>query len=216
MLGNKAEIDARVAAFGQLHARNCVKLRGDVLVFPDIRSCPLLDMFLCQMLRTKEQPNGCYYPSDGYRVVLRLLDGKVFLTEGGLPDVDTWTHARCETQRSIRALGFYSSSEACTEAERLLLGLRTEEDRRLVEGLLRFVAKDFYLVSTEEENCRVIEVTPELYSAGLTYIVDEWMQLDSDGCAEVTLLSIGDFVVLTNSGCYCIRGQEFWFTHRLI
>lgn len=77
--------------------------------------------------------------------------------------------------------------------------------------------KDLLLVTSAEESRRCVEITPDLYAAGITSCVDEWMEVDSNGEAEETRLNVGDFLIVNEAGnsVYCIRRDEFLETHSL-
>ena len=77
--------------------------------------------------------------------------------------------------------------------------------------------KDLLLVTSNEERRRCVEITPDLYAAGITSCVDEWMEIDSNGEAEETRLNPGDFLIVNEAGnsVYCIRRDEFLETHSL-
>lgn len=69
------------------------------------------------------------------------------------------------------------------------------------------------IMHKEKRQC--IEVTQELYDAGLTDCVDEWMTVDEDGYAKLTSLNVGDFLIVTNKGVYRIQREKFLQTYVL-
>ena len=223
MSKNKISTDAFISTFVK-YAEGYTKLRMDNVVLPDLRSCSLLNMVLSQVVKTKEQPDGCAYDSEEFRVVLRMLDGKVLYSakkdeeikdkeKKVLPDAYCWKHSKVEGAKAVKNIGWYSISGRWN-AKKFLKTLATQDDANMVCELLSFIHAPFLLVTTDEEDRRVIEVTQELYDADLTYVVDEWMRLDENGDANETQLNVGDFIVVSNNGYYCIRRDEFQVTHR--
>ena len=71
------------------------------------------------------------------------------------------------------------------------------------------------LISSQEEFRFCIEITPELYNAVITFCVDEWMEVDENGEAEITHLNIGDYLIVSENrdSVYCIRHDEFVETY---
>ena len=90
------------------------------------------------------------------------------------------------------------------------------EERKMMADMFASLNKDLLLVRTPAEDRICIEVTQELYDAGITYCVDEWMDADADGMAEATQLSVGDFLIVTNDGVYRIEKDVFIETHELV
>ena len=210
---NKSKNYEMVRNLADGRIQSWTKVRMDNIVLPDMRQCRLLNAILAQVVKTKEQPTGCSYDSASFRVVLRLLDGKVLLEEGGMPDSYCWKHSKVEGAKTVKAIG-YKTEETASTSEEFLSKLNSSNDQEMVRELLQFVNADFLLVTTDEESRKVLEVTQELYDAGLTAIVDEWMDVDADGNAQETELNVGDFLVVTNDGYYCIRRAEFLITHK--
>ncbi len=86
--------------------------------------------------------------------------------------------------------------------------------KKLAKNSIRQCTKRKLGNSHEEEQC--IEVTQQLYDAGLTDCVDKWMPADEDGYAKLTSLNVGDFLIVEDEGVYCIRREEFLQTYVLV
>ena len=217
---NVSKVNALVNFFAETNAFSATKKEMLNLLGPDPRNCILYHLSHVQQLKTKEHKDGCPYPAEKFRVVYRFIDGKVFLkNEDKQPDVYAWKHEKLEnlykkTPEAIQVLG-YMSEEAAKNSETFLSSLATDEDRAMVENYLRYINDDYLLVTTPEEDRIVMEVSQEMAAAGLTAIVPDYVDPDENGEAEGIPVAIGDFLVLTNNGCYMIGRDEFLATHKL-
>jgi hypothetical protein len=95
----------------------------------------------------------------------------------------------------------------------VISNITNPEERTMMADMFASWNKDLLLVTTPAENRKCIEITQELYNAGVTACVDEWMDVDSDGNSEATILNVGDFLIVSNDGIYCIRRAEMFETH---
>ena len=146
------------------------------------------------------------YEAD-YRPVIQLLDYSLFNDKGEI-NAFAWS-PKDFTKKAKKPL--VMKGEKCSVARMLLKTIKTPKERELVAGLLR-LGLEILLVETPEEEREVIEVTQDLYNAGVTEIVNSW-----DNEAEnpvVTALEIGDRLVVEGDLFYCIRKDVFEKTHR--
>lgn len=197
----------------QTRVRACVKLPIDNIVFPQWSDIGLIGMMFRQSVKTKEQPAGNIYDETQFQTVLRILDGKVLMNDQ--PDCYCWKLSKLQTATDIRPIGV-NSSEAIVNMCYLLNTITQDNEKLLLADMFASMRKDLLWVKTPAEQRSYVEVTQDLYDAGLTYCVDEWMEEDENGCAEETKLSVGDVLIITNYGMYCIRHDEFWETHQPI
>ena len=212
---NKEKTTALILSLGNI--RLCTKLSLDNIVFPKWSDLGLLGMIFSQKVKTKEQPNGCDYDEATFQVVLRVIGGKVFMT-GGRPDAYAWKQDKLlklmADPKNIRLVGT-NSAQAVINLADVLGTIENEQEKKTVADMFCSLKKDLLLVRTEAENRRCIEVTQELYDAGVTACVDSWMDVDENGEAEATQLNIGDFLIVEGQYVYCIRHDEFVLTHEL-
>lgn len=213
MRKNKNDFVENISIIAAEQAKKCTKLPMDNLVMPRFGELsPLFAMLFQQVVVTKEQPNGCNYDKDTYHVVLRVIDGKVLID--GKPDAYAWKHSKVEGAES-RPIG-WGARKSIENLTEFLLTIKDLDERDLVAGFLDTFRKDFLLVHTGSEERMCVEVTEDLYhNYGLKYCVDEWMETDENGMAEATELNIGDFLIITDAGAYCIRRTEFLLTHTM-
>lgn len=195
----------------------CKKLQIDNIVFPKWSDLGLLGMIFTQKIKTKEQPDGCDYPEATYQVVMRILNGKVFMT-GGRPDSYAWKQDKVlkaiSNPSDIRLIGTNSASAVLNLAE-ILSTISDMEEKKVFADMFCSLNKDLLLVTTPEESRLCVEITSELYETGLTHCVDSWMTVDENGDADATALNIGDYLIIENENVYCIRHDEFVETHAL-
>jgi hypothetical protein len=213
---NKAEATAKIHAMADKHTSPCVKLPLQNIVFPKWSDLGLLGMIFAQKIKTKEQPLGCDYDEAVYQVVMRVINGKVLMT-GGRPDAYTWRQSKVEDVLSdpskIRLIGTNSAAGLVALSE-ILATIADADERMIFADMFCNLKKDRLLVKTDAEERRCIEVTQDLFDAGLTVCVDSWMTPDENGEAEATQLSVGDFLIVEKDGSvYCVRRDEFAETH---
>lgn len=137
---------------------------------------------------------------------------------GGRPDSYAWKQKKVEglvaNPTKLQLIGT-NSAQAVINLADILGTIENEQEKKAVADMFCNLNKDLLLVRTEAENRRYIEVTQELYDAGVTACVDSWMEPDENGEAEATQLNIGDFLIVEGQYVYCIRRDEFLETHVL-
>ena len=216
---NKEKTTKTILATIDSYIRPCVKLQLDNIVFPKWSDLGLLGMMFSQKVKTKEQPLGCDYDEATYQVVMRVINGKVLMT-GGRPDAYTWTHSKVadtlKKQTEIRLIGTNSAS-AVLNLSKMLATISDQKEQMMFADMFCSLNKDLLLITTEPENRFCVEVTKELYDAGLTVCVDSWMEADDNGDVDATHLNVGDFLIVdaARTKVYCIRREEFLETHTL-
>jgi hypothetical protein len=97
----------------------------------------------------------------------------------------------------------------------VLATVSNESEKKMLADMFANLKKDLLLVTSPAESRQCIKVTRELYDAGITACVDEWMEADENGMATATMLNVGDYLIVTNDGVYCIRHDEFMETHTI-
>ncbi len=212
---NKERTTKTILGIAKDQIRDCKKLQMDNIIFPKWDDLGLLGLIFRQDVKTKEQPDGCIYDEATYRVVMRVINGKVLMT-GGRPDAYTWKYQKVENSKNVRFIGC-NSAEALINLSGMLETISDVEEKKMFADMFCNMKKDLLLVTSAEESRRCVEITPDLYAAGITSCVDEWMEVDSNGEAEETRLNVGDFLIVNEAGnsVYCIRRDEFLETHSL-
>lgn len=212
---NKALLTQLIFDAAADQIRKCTKLQMDNIIFPKWNDLGLLGMIFRMDVRTKEQPGGHVYDEAIYQVVMRIISGRVLMT-GGRPDSYTWKHSKVANSRNIRFIGC-NSAEAVINLSNALMSITDNEEKRLFADMFCNLNKDLLLVTSPKENRLCIEITPELYQAGITSCIDEWMDTDENGEADITRLNIGDYLIVSahKDSVYCIRHDEFVETHSL-
>ena len=214
---NKANTTQTNFALAEGHVKPCTKLQTDNIVFPSWKELGLLGKVLCQKIKTKEQPQGCDYDEATYQIVMRVINGKVLMT-GGRPDAYTWKQSKVAKfladPAGVRYIGACSSA-ALVNLAKLLITIIDPDEQDMFADMFTKYNRDLLLITTGEEKRRCIEITQELYDAGLTANVDSWMEPDENGEAEATQLNVGDFLIIEDDLLYCIRKAEFMETHSI-
>ena len=205
---NKSQTTQRILDIGK--AITCTKLELQNIVFPKWDELGLVGMMFRQCVSTKEQPIGNIYDETVFQTVLRIIGGKVLMSNH--PDTYCWKFSKVESAKDIRKIGTNSAEGVLAMCE-VLNGINDNNEKSLVADMFAKLKNDLLLVTTPAESRTCIEITADLFSMGVTHCVDEWMDVDSNGEAEATKLSIGDYVIVTDSGVYRIGHDEFVETH---
>lgn len=208
---NKKESTARILALGEQHP--CVKQEMQNIIFPKWSDLGILGMVFRQCVATKEQPAGNIYDEAVFQTVLRIIGGKVLMSER--PDCYCWKFSKVENAKDVKLIGT-NSSEALLSLCHVLDTVTDKEDRKMLADMFANMKKNLLLVTTPAENRYCIEITAELYAAGVTACVDEWMETDENGMASATQLCIGDYLIVTGESVYRIGHDEFVETHELL
>lgn len=194
------------------HQKPCIKVEMNNIVFPKWSDIGLLGLMFRQCIVTKEQPAGHIYDEATFQPVMRILDGKVLMT--GKTDSYAWKFSKLESAKDVRPIGSNTAAGIITMCE-VLSGISDAHEKSMIADMFANLNKDLMLVTTPAEDRVCVEITRELYEAGVTSCVDEWNDVDANGEAEETILNIGDFLIVTAKGVYCIRRDEFMTTHKL-
>lgn len=205
---NKNRTTAMIMDMGEL--KGCIKLEMQNIVFPKWSDLGLAGMMIRQCVSTKEQPTGNIYDEAIFQVVLRVIGGKVLMN--GRPDCYCWKHSKVENAKNTQIIGTNSATGLINLCG-VLDSVVDATEKSMLADMFANLKKDLLLVTTPAENRICIEVTADLYNAGITHCVDEWMDTDESGNAEATELQIGDFMIVTNSGVYRVGRDEFLETH---
>ena len=207
---NKQDSTERILSLGTIQP--CIKLTMENIVFPAWDTQSILGQMFRQMIRTKEQPEGCLYDETEYQIVLRVIDGKVFMNN--LLDSYSWKIKKVQSANT-RPIGTISADALLTLTDFLPTVLDPDE-RKMLADMFVGLNKNLSLITTPEENRQCILITPELYEQGVTYCVDDWMEVDDEGNASTTELNPGDVLIVSSDGVYCIRRDTFYKTHALV
>lgn len=208
---NKFETTKRILEVGT--TVSCIKLELQNIVFPKWSDLGMMGLIFRQCVSTKEQPAGNIYDEAVFQTVLRVLDGKVLMSER--PDCYCWKFSKVEKAKNVKVIGT-NSAEGLISLCSVLSSITKESEKKMLADMFANMKKDLLLVTTPAENRFCIEVTSEMYAAGITACVDEWMEIDENGMAEATQLCIGDYLIVSDSGIYRIGHDEFMETHRLV
>lgn len=205
---NKTETNQRILDLGV--ETYCTKLELQNIVFPKWDDLGLVGMMFRQCVSTKEQPAGNVYDEAVFQTVLRVIGGKVLMSNR--PDAYCWKFSKVESAKNVRKIGTNSADGVLALCE-ILNSIHDNEEKALVADMFANLKNDLLLVTTPAEKRTCIEITADMYHMGATHCVDEWMNIDSNGEAEATELCIGDYVIVTDSGIYRIGHDEFCETH---
>lgn len=205
---NKKNMTAKIMEMGQL--QECTKLEMQNIVFPKWSDLGLAGMMIRQCVSTKEQPAGNIYDETVFQVVLRIIGGKVLMN--GRPDCYCWKQSKVANSKDVHMVGTNSAAGLINLCS-VLDGVVDTTEKSMMADMFANLKKDLLLITTPSEKRTCIEVTADMYSAGITHCVDEWMETDENGEAEATELRIGDFMIVSDSGVYRVGRDEFLETH---
>ena len=211
---NKNQTTANILSLIAGQIRPCTKRTTDNIIFPKWSDIGLWGEIFAMKVKTKEQPQGCDYDEAKFQVVMRVIDGKVLMT-GGRPDAYTWKAAKVAEyveKKEFRYIGI-NSAQGIITLSKVINTIPEEKEQEMFADFFSAINKDLLLITSGEESRQYIEVTPELYNAGITACVDSWMEPDENGEADATILNIGDFLIIEGDRVYCIRHDEFVATH---
>lgn len=167
---------------------------------------------------TKTKEGMMAYPIIGGKsqVIFRLLSdetGKLHLRNKTRElDAYAWT-AQDILSRAKKILPFgINSEEGKQTLETLLSYMSDEEEKEEILKTLYLFRIDFQAVMVKPDWRKVVEVTQELYDAGVTSVINSWE--DESSGFRATELQVGDFLVIESpEKAYCIRREEFIETH---
>ncbi len=207
---NKFETTKRILEVGD--TISCTKLELQNIVFPKWSDLGIMGMIFRQCVSTKEQPAGNIYDEAVFQTVLRVIGGKVLMSDR--PDSYCWKFSKVENAKDVKVIGT-NSAEGLISLCSVLSSITSESEKKMLADMFANMKKDLLLVTTPAENRYCIEVTQEMYDAGITACVDEWMETDENGMAPATQLYVGDYLIVTTSGIYRVGRDEFMETHTL-
>lgn len=144
------------------------------------------------------------------RILLRFINGRLY---NHLGQLDTFAHSWKQYQKNMRKAKPFGlrSKKAKANLQAILDTMLVDSEKERLVQTLRLFAVNLSLCYTAPDWRQVVEVTQEMYDAGLTSIINDWENEKSGWTA--TKLNVGDFLVLTKDGMYCIRRDEFFETH---
>lgn len=205
---NKKRMTTMIMDMGEM--KGCTKLEMQNIVFPKWSDLGLAGMMIRQCVSTKEQPSGNIYDEAIFQVVLRVIGGKVLMN--GRPDCYCWKQSKVASSKDVQMVGTNSATGLINLCG-ILDSIADQTEKSMMADMFANLKKDLLLITTPAENRICIEVTADLYAAGITHCVDEWMDTDENGDAEATALQIGDFMIATSDGVYRVGRDEFMETH---
>ena len=211
---NKEQTTRNILKLISGYTKTCTKLKLDNIIFPSWDKLGLLGMIYSQKVKTHEQPKGCDYSETKYQVVMRVINGQVLKEENKKPDAYTWSINKVMKSKNARLIGT-NSAEGIINLANMLNSIKNEYEKHIFAEMLCKFREDLLLITSQEEKRTCVEVSEELYEKGLTYCVDEWMETDENGDSDITLLDIGDFLIITKDGVYTIQRNIFLETHSL-
>lgn len=189
----------------------CTTLEMQNIVFPKWEDLGLIGKMFRQCVSTKEQPNGNIYDEATYQTVLRIINGKVLMSER--PDCYCWKLSKVQSAKDVRTIGT-NSSESLVNLCNVMNTISDDTEKAMVADMFAKLKNDLLLVTTPAESRYCIEVTSLLYEINdIKWCVDEWMETDEEGYAEATKLERGDYLIVTEKGVYRIGKEEFKKTH---
>lgn len=204
------------------------KKRMDNLVLPPFTDFAIFGEIMRQVVRTKEEPEGHLYEESEYRMVLRVLDGRLLMH--GMYDAYAWDNAKVMKELkkysdgNVPRIGTHDpTGHALLNFANVLATITDSREKQKFAAMISQSAFDLLLITTMDENRMVIEITPDLleslHQAGVTSVVNDW-EYKSEGypaadvMAQETTLKAGDFLICTTKGFYINQHDEFLAAHK--
>jgi len=219
---NKEETTQWILSLVKDQIKKCTKNATDTIVFPKWSELGLWGKMFPMRARTKEQPEGCDYNENKEHIVIRILDGKLMI--GGVPDVYTLEQNKVEDwmkDESTKIIGT-NSKIAKKNTQKVLNLIKSKEEQKLLADMFRLIHADFYMIKVPPQERYYVEITQELYDAGLTYCVNSWVKPNKNGNAKELKLKVGDFLICKPKengegfrSVYRIGRDEFLATHTI-
>ena len=206
-----------------------IKLSMDNIVIPSMKRYGFASAQVT-CVRSKENPEGQIY-KDGHMVV-RAIDGHLIeetfedASSSGVIDgnntYDAYAWTEKKVSRAIEAgdtkpIGRFSP-EGLANFARIYNSLKTERDRDLFCDSFMPYGIDLLLIHTDAEDKMCVEVTQELWDAGLRYWADDWRNnsMDENGMVDTTALKVGDLLVISPEGAYVCAASVARQTYRKV
>lgn len=219
---NKEQTTKLILALAKGQIKKCTKNATDTIVFPKWSKLGLWGKIFAMKAKTKEDAEGCDYDEKKEYIVIRILNGKVMI--GGVPDVYTLEQdkvAEWMDDEYTKVIGT-NSVIAKKNMKKVLSLIKSKEEQKLLADMFNLIRADFYLIKVPPQERHCIEVTQELYDAGLTYCINSWIKPDENGEAEEMKLTVGDFLICKPNydgegyrSVYHVGREEFLATHTI-
>ena len=206
---NKAMFEKNLTALAQSAESPvvpCTKLAIDNVIFPAWHKLgKIFSLMFAQVVKTAEQPTGNHYDEEKYQSLFRVIDGRILFDDvrreaDGKIRLDNYCWTKANVQKYVdnkTAVTMNArTAEGQTAIDAFLKTIKSEEEREMVSDLFNMMNVDFLLVNEPENKRFCIRITQELYDAGWTSCVDEWMDTDNNGDANETELFVGDALII--------------------
>lgn len=200
-------------AMQQCHIEPRVALKAATVTI--LRKRTRLEVLRHPVTATKEGYQEYELADPGATVLYRVLSergtGRMYLlNDKGQPDTYAWD-AETYANKAGKMVPIGVNSDEGRANLDIVAGMLSDYEAELLREDIGQYRKDAELLLTKPENRIVVEVSPELYAAGVTSCVNDWETAKSG--FRVTTLEVGDFLVITDRGVYCVRRAEFLDTH---
>ena len=182
--------------------------RADIIniLFPalTVKNFGLFALFIKALLITAENSDGQFYEPSEYRILARIVKGKVLFPTNGDPNnlrVDSyaWENAVVKENLSksvVKSLNV-DTEEGVKNVEELLATIKDDEHRELLRLMFfRALRGDVLSVAPPAEKRYCMTVTEELMKSFPDGIVDRWVSADENGLAPATNLELGDRIII--------------------
>lgn len=210
---NKENVTKHILRIGI--KRHCTKLAIDNIVFPKWDDNGLFGMMLRQCVRTKEFIEGHIYDEAEFQLILRVLDGKLLVSDR--PDCYCWTVEKIKKEDkkgNIKPIGT-NSANGLINLSNVILTIKDEKEKKLFADMFVSYNKDLMLVTSPAEERICIVVTQDMIDAGITHCVNSYDEADENGNAPATRIFVGDILILEDTGVYRVGHEEALMTYRL-
>lgn len=215
---NKNAFESRLAVLVNMPVNPvvpCIKLPINNLVLP--QNPVLMNIMHAFMPKTAEQPSGCKYDAKMYQSMVRVINGQLLfddarrVDDGGVrTDNYCWTTEKVQKYVNDGKAKVINNKteEGLANKEMFLQTITSEEERQMMADMLDFLNADFLLIEDAMAKRFCIRITQELYDAGWTHCVDEWMKTDKNGNAPATELFVGDVIIVNRQPDGTVTGYR--------
>lgn len=190
----------------------CTKMAIGNILLPQWNEEDLMHYMFRRCVKTKEAPMGHFYDEAEFTPVLRIVD-HIVIDERNQTDNYCWDKAMVAKYIDGAVPIGGNSGRGIVTLSKVICSIHKESDQIKLGNFFAKYNEDLLYIDTPEEQRKCIVVTQELYDAGLTWCIDQWVKPDENGEYEITELEVGD-VLIVDTGVYCCRKNVFAKTYK--
>lgn len=194
---------------------DCTKMRMHNIVWPSWSAAEYeFDRRFNGGHSVYNQEQGIHVYAPSFCPVLRINQRGELINDEGKMDAYAWTEEEFKKfAECVEPFGGDSGRGILNMCE-ILMSIKNPEHRMWLANRMSREKRDLFLVTSAEEARRCVEVTEELYDMGITEWIDAWVDPSKEtGEYPITKLCVGDRLVQSGNGFYCVRKDIYFLTY---